>query len=209
MMRKRKIIEISLPYNSPLDWQSLIAFFRFHQIIGIETISEMSYGRVFKIGNTFNSLNVTHHKKEALLILQVFTDHQTIIPWVVTKIRKMFDLDVNLSAFADKFSNHELFNVLWMRYPGLRLASGWDPFETAINTILGQMVSVSRAKDLMRELVERHGEKIVHPVTGEDSRLFPSPKILAEADLTHLGPTRIRKKTIREFSWLVAQKQID
>ena len=121
----------------------------------------------------------------------------------------MFDLDVNLSAFADKFSKHELFNVLWMRYPGLRLASGWDPFETAINTILGQMVSVSRAKDLMRELVERHGEQIVRPVTCENSHLFPSPEILAEADLTHLGTTQIRKKTIGEFPRLVAQKQID
>ena len=39
----------------------------------------------------------------------------------------------------------EIFNL----YPGIRMPTGWDPFEVSIATILGQLVSVARGKILL------------------------------------------------------------
>lgn len=204
-----KETQIILPYNPPLNWEILLSFFRSHQIIGVERITNTSYERNFKLDGIIGSLRVTHHDREPQLILNIFTDHQTILPVLEQRIRKMFDLNINFSAFSPQFLQHPLFSILWMQYPGLRLASGWDAFETAINTILGQLVSVSRAKDLTRQLVELHGEQIIHPITHEKAYLFPTPKKLVDADLTALGTTQVRKKTIKEFSRRVVDKEID
>lgn len=61
----------------------------------------------------------------------------------------------------------------------------------------------------MKQLIELQGEQITHPLNGEKVYLFPTPEILSKADLTSLGTTQIRKKTIKEFSRRVAEKQID
>ena len=83
-----------------------------------------------------------------------------------------------------------------------------DPFETAIGTILGQVISVTRASRLMGQLVATYGEEIVHPVSGEPVRVFPTPRTLAEANLKGLGVTRQKRAAIREFSSRVAEGSI-
>ena len=200
---------IALPYTAPLDWKSLLNVFKSHRLTPIETLSETTYERVFRMGDSLGALRVSHHASEPQLILQVFTDNQAVIAMVKQKVRKMFDLDAQYAAFATRFTQHPLLGALWMDWPGQRLASGWDVFETSVNTILGQLVSVKRAQALMKQLIELYGEKVIHPVTGEQTYLFLSPETLAHADLTPLGTTQARKKTLKEFSRRVAKKEID
>src|SRR6185503_12087527 len=42
-------IELTLSYRPPFDWTTLLAFYRSHQIAGVEHVTESSYSRVFKI----------------------------------------------------------------------------------------------------------------------------------------------------------------
>lgn len=199
---------ISLPYTPPLDWEILLSFFRSHQILGIEQITLTSYERFFYLKNTFGFLRVMHHNTAPELTLSLFTPDQTVLPLIEQKIRRMFDLDLNTSILDDSFLMHPLLNPIWRTYPGLRLASGWDTFETAINTILGQLVSVQRAKTLMQQLIEHQGEQIINPITNEKVYLFPTPRKLANANLENLGTTQNRKKTIKEFSRRIADKEV-
>lgn len=62
---------------------------------------------------------------------------------------------------------------------------------------------------LMRQLVERLGERAAHPLTGEDVMLFPSAETLAGAGLSFLGTTAARKLAVTELSRSVAIGVID
>src|SRR5262249_35133198 len=86
------------------------------------------------------------------------------------------------------------------RFPGLRVAGTWDPFETAVCTILGQVVSGQQRTNLVAQLVRGYGEEIIHPVTGAKAYLFPGPGILASSDLSQVKTTLARKEAIRDFS---------
>jgi AraC family transcriptional regulator of adaptative response / DNA-3-methyladenine glycosylase II len=121
----------------------------------------------------------------------------------------MFDLDSDPLLIAGSFQSHSLLDLLWMKYPGLRVARGWDPYETAVCTILGQLVSLQQAGNLVRQLVQAYGRKISHPADGSEVFLFPAPAVLAAAPLTEVRTTEARKRSIRELSRLVSEGKLD
>jgi 3-methyladenine DNA glycosylase/8-oxoguanine DNA glycosylase len=112
----------------------------------------------------------------------------------------MFDLDCDPRVIGKSLGRVRLLATLCRRYPGLRLARGWDVFETAICTILGQLVSATARATLIGQLVRHYGEEIVDPLTAERAYLFPGAEVLATADLTAVKTTSARREAIRDFS---------
>jgi AraC family transcriptional regulator of adaptative response / DNA-3-methyladenine glycosylase II len=112
----------------------------------------------------------------------------------------MFDLDSDPMLIANSFAQNSLLSKLVDRFPGLRLPGGWDPFETAVCSILGQLVSAEQRCHLVGQLVRGYGEEIAHPISGEKTYLFPGADILAECGLAKVKTTMARKEAIREFS---------
>ena len=87
-----------------------------------------------------------------------------------------------------------------MPIPPLRLPGGWDAFETAICSILGQLVSAEQRSRLISQLVHACGAEIFHPLSGAKTRLFPGPRVLAKCDLSEVKTTRARREAVRNFS---------
>jgi len=58
---------------------------------------------------------------------------------------------------ADSFVRVPLLAKLVERFPGLRVPGSWDPFETAVCTILGQVVSAEQRASLVGQLVRDLG----------------------------------------------------
>ncbi len=172
-------------------------------------MNEAAYERVFQIGKTIGFLKVSHCPDESKINLQVVTDDPTILFTVSQKVRQMFDLDSDPLLVANSFQSHKTLDALCKKYPGLRIARGWDPFETAICTILGQLVSVTQARNLIGQLVKHYGRKVTHPVNGNEAYLFPTPEALMQASLAEVKTTEKRKQSIREFSRLVVEGGID
>jgi AraC family transcriptional regulator of adaptative response / DNA-3-methyladenine glycosylase II len=112
----------------------------------------------------------------------------------------MFDLDSDPMLIAQCFAQVPLLAQLYDRFPGLRLPRGWDGFETAVCSILGQLVSAEQRSNLIAQLVRHDGDEIVHPVSGEKMRLFPGPEVLANSDLSEVRTTAARREAIRDFS---------
>ena len=75
-------------------------------------------------------------------------------------------------------------------------------------TILGQLVSTTRATALLTALIEAYGEEIAHPLTGLPVKLFPTPERLANAKLEEVRTTGMRKETIRTFARAVRAGEI-
>jgi len=203
------VTELVLPYVPPFDWPGMLAFFRGHEMTGIEAVGDSAYTRVFRLGRTTGHLTVTHTPETHALAVRIVADGPVPEDVVIRRIRRMFALDADPASVGASFGKHRVMGPLWTAYPGLRPAAGWDAFENGIATILGQLVSVKRAKELVRQLVAAYGEPVATPGTGEPAYLFPAPGILAAADLAPLGTTRMRKATVREFSRRVAAGELD
>jgi AraC family transcriptional regulator of adaptative response / DNA-3-methyladenine glycosylase II len=193
-------IELKLSFRPPYDWQSLIRFYQSHSVPGVESITVDSFERFFHIGDTVGLFRIQPVPGEPCLKLRILTGDPKILFEVVSRVRRMFDLDSDPILIANSFAQHPLLAMLYDRFPGLRLPGGWDPFETAICSILGQLVSAEQRCKLITQLVHGYGAEIAHPVSGEKIRLFPSADILANCDLIRVKTTLARKEAIRDLS---------
>jgi 3-methyladenine DNA glycosylase/8-oxoguanine DNA glycosylase len=86
------------------------------------------------------------------------------------------------------------------RYPGLRVAGTWDPFEMCVRAILGQQVTVKAATTISGRVVERWGIRVATAKNGGPAFVFPKPKALARARLDRLGIPTTRATAIREIA---------
>jgi AraC family transcriptional regulator, regulatory protein of adaptative response / DNA-3-methyladenine glycosylase II len=201
-----QMIQLSLPYRPPFDWEAVLDYYRRHRISGLEVIDTDAYSRVFSLRGTDTTgfFRVRPKRVTPALFLEISISDTRHLLRAVQCIRHMFDLDADPFLIARAFARTKLLGSLQRNYPGARLARGFDPFETAIGTILGQVISVPHASRLMGQLVATYGEEIRHPVSGEPVRIFPTPRRLATSDLGELKVTRGKRAAIREFSLRVA-----
>jgi len=114
-------------------------------------------------------------------------------------VRRMIDCGADPVAIGEHLSGDPLLAPMVARRPGLRLPSGWDPFEMSIRAILGQQVSVAGATTVSGRLVERCGTPLTAP-SSELTHVFPTPSRLASANLDGIGLTKRRAKTVRDFA---------
>lgn len=194
---KKDAYTLHIAYRPPFDWTTLLQYYEKHLIPYLEKVTKNSYQRVFKIGSTYGSFTVLNDEENARLELKVHCSDPNVLFAVVNRVRKMFDLDSDPLLIHHQFSKIPYLNQLWEEFPGLRIAQGWDPFEIAVGTILGQVVSVKQASKLMGDLVCQYGEEIVHPITSEKSYLFPTPETLLNASFNQIKTTNQRKNTIK------------
>ena len=117
-------------------------------------------------------------------------------------LRHLLDLDTDTQAIDQALSCAPLKPM-----PGLRVPGCVDGFETTVRIILGQQISVAAACTLTARLVARYGDAVDTPLPHLN-RLFPSPKVLLEAnpkDMGTLGIIRTRTAAIQA----VAQAVLD
>lgn len=203
------LYHLSIAYRPPFDWETLLAYFAGHQIPHIETVTSESYHRVFKENNSLGSITITNNPTKAQLELEVYSEEPKSLFSIVNRVKKMFDLDSDPLLIANQFSKATFLNALWNEFPGLRIGRGWDPFEIAVGTILGQVVSVKQTSNLMGALVENYGEKMIHPITQEEVYLFPSPQQLAGAALDEIKTTAQRKISIKALCQAVINGELN
>jgi AraC family transcriptional regulator of adaptative response / DNA-3-methyladenine glycosylase II len=198
--RGRDGIEVTLPFKSPYDWQTIIRFYGSHSIPGIERVTANCFARIFRIDNTIGTVRVRAIDGARRLKVRIAPEDPAIVSAATSRVRKMFDLDCDPMLITAQLSIIPLLAVLCRRFPGLRVARGWDPFETAVCAILGQLVSSQQRANLIGQLVSNYGEEIIDPSSGNSSRLFPSAETLASSDLSAVRTTEARREAIRDFS---------
>ncbi|HKY09854.1 MAG TPA: AlkA N-terminal domain-containing protein [Candidatus Binatia bacterium] len=193
-------VERTLPFKSPYDWPSIIEFYRSHSIPGVEHVADGAYSRMFRINHRVGAVRVRACAGRPALRVRITPDDPAVIPEVLRRVRKMFDTDCDPMVIVDRLSSIPLLAALCRRSPGLRVARGWDLFETGVCTILGQLVSTQHRTNLIGQLVTHYGEEIRDPLSEKCSRLFPAAETLALSDLSAVRTTAARREAIRDFS---------
>jgi len=125
--------------------------------------------------------------------------------FIIERIRRMFDLNADWMAIAATLKADPLLADLAKAKPGLRLPGAWDGFELAVRAILGQQVTVKAATTFAGRMVKTFGPKFS---AGSATHLFPTPEILAAADLMQIGLTRARATSIQTLARAVSRGEI-
>ena len=207
---KSDALTLRLAYRPPFDFASLLGFLRGRALPGIEQVDEAGYARVFGPADAPGWLRVSAWPGgEHALQLELHCPQLAAMQGVVSRVRRLFDLDADPRAIADALRGEATLRPLLRKRPGLRLPGSWDGFEVAVRAILGQQVSVAAARTLASRLVQRHGVTLdAAPLPGLD-RLFPTPETLADADLRELGVTGARAETIRGMARALLDGRVD
>ena len=189
---------LRLGYRPPYDFAGVLDFLRTRALPGIEQVAADTYARVFGPADAPGWLRLSAWPDgEHALKLELHCPQPAQLLPLVTRLRRMFDLDAEPRAIAATLGAGGVLAPLLRKRPGLRLPGGWDGFETGVRAVLGQQVSVAAARTLAARIVQRWGEPLAAPVLPGLERLFPSPERLAEADLREIGVINARAQTIR------------
>ncbi len=203
-------LTLRLGYRPPYDFEALLAFLRTRAIPGVERVDEHRYARVFGPADAPGWLRLSAWPgNEHALKLELHCPQPTQLLPLVTRLRRMFDLDADPRAIAATLGASSVLKPLLRQRPGLRLPGGWDGFEIAVRAVLGQQVSVAAARTLATRIVQRWGEPLGAPALAGLERLFPTPAQLADADLREIGVTTARAASIRGIARALLDGQID
>lgn len=190
-------LRFRLRYRPPFDWPALLAFLKTRAIPGVESVREGVYRRSIERGGVTGLIEVSQADSE--LILEIDHPHPESMLAIVSRVRRLFDVDADPMAIVSSLRADPLLMPLLRARPGLRVPGAWDAFELAIRAVLGQQVSVRGASTLAGRLVERFGRPLP-TATGGVTHLFPHAEDLAEADVAWIGIPAKRAETVRSIA---------
>lgn len=201
-------LQLRLAYRPPMDFSSMLAFFAKRSIPGIERVNSNSYERVVGPANNTTWIRVSLNPNKPELILEISETDPRSIPSIVRRVRRLFDLDADLSAVQSVLEEEPILVKGILKRPGLRVPGGWDGFEVAVRAVLGQQISVAAAATLAQRLVNAYGEHRTEGRSGLD-RVFPTPESLMDAPLESIGLPKTRASTLRLLAKAVVAGEID
>ena len=201
---------LRLPFRLPFDAGSLLAFLAARAVPGVEEVEDGSYRRTARLAGSAGVIEATPEEGHGAIVLRLRGLSAASALEASRRAARLFDLEADPGAIAAHLAADPLLGPLVARRPGLRVPGAWDPFETAVRTVLGQQVSVRAARTLAGRLVERFGSELpASAARGRLSRLFPGAEALAEADVASIGIPRRRGETIRTLAREVALGRLD
>ncbi|MEB4615599.1 AlkA N-terminal domain-containing protein, partial [Leucobacter sp. M11] len=112
---------------------------------------------------------------------------------VIAGLRRWLDLDADPLAVSEALGTDPVLAPLFAKRPGIRIPGSVDGAELALNTVLGQQVSIPAARTLQGRLVAAFGTEIALGAGAEGAgptpfRSAPDPARIAASD-----PERLRE----------------
>jgi AraC family transcriptional regulator of adaptative response / DNA-3-methyladenine glycosylase II len=190
----------TLAYHPPYAWLPLIRFLAARAIPGVEAVTDDRYQRVFGIDGTWGWLEARHAPSRRRIVLDVWLPPGIDLPQeALSRVTRIFDTLAKPGAIAAHFEADPLLGPRVRHLPGLRVPGAWDLFELGVRAILGQQVTVKGASTLAGRLVSLCGHR-VSSGTAALSHVFPTPQVVAAADLTALGVPARRRESLQAFA---------
>ncbi|MDO5494256.1 MAG: AlkA N-terminal domain-containing protein [bacterium] len=197
-------LTVRLPVRLPWDPEQSFAHLVATAVPGIEEWTGTHYRRTLRLprGPGIVSIAPRETYAEATFHLTDLRDLQA----ATARTRRMLDLDADPAAVADHLGRDPHLAASVAASPGRRIPRSADGSEMALRAVLGQQVSTAAARTHTARIVERLGDPLPHP-DGTLTHLFPTPEVIAEADLPGLPAGRAA--TLRALANALAEGTID
>ncbi len=196
-------LSLKLAYRPPYDWNAIREFLATRALPGVERVTADSYARTVEVNGATGWFEVRPVPGADALELSVHGLGPEALFTVVRKVRHMFDLGADPADVRATLKDDKLLAPLLRRRPGLRVPGAWCAFELSVRAVLGQQVSVAAARTFANRIVAAHGRPLKEPAEGL-THLFPEPKVMAKADLSGVGLTGARMRTLNALAQAVA-----
>jgi len=195
-----------LGFRPPYDWNALLAFLAPRMTPGVEVLDGQGYRRSISVDGHDGYFEVSLDKdNDALAVRIQFGDPRSLI-FIIERIRAIFDLNADSTEIVKCLGRDPLLAGRVGAAPGLRVPGCWNGFELATRAILGQQISVKAATTIAGRIARSFGRPF-SPASGL-THLFPSPDVLADANLARVGLPGARAETIRALARAVCDRRI-
>lgn len=189
--RTQGAMQLSVPVREPFDADWVFGFLDKRSLPGLEEVVDGVYRRrvASKVWLSVSYLS-------GALSINLPPMGRARQSELLGRIGMVFDVCADPMAI-----DSALVKERWLRPQvtgGIRVPGAWDGFETAVRAILGQQVSVARARNLAIELMGRFG-----------SDGFPTPAELVNADVSAIGMPGKRGGAVRELAAAVLDGRLD
>ncbi|HUY46567.1 MAG TPA: AlkA N-terminal domain-containing protein [Streptosporangiaceae bacterium] len=212
-------LSLRLACREPFGHAGLLDFLGARAIPGVEQVTAERYARTVRTAAGPGIVELVARPGQGHVLLRVRLGRLGGVGQVVSRCRQLLDADADPAAIGAALATDELIAPLVRARPGLRVPGAYDGFELAVRAVLGQQVSVAAARTFAGRLAARHGTPL--PAEGDGtgpratdapgspsatdgpaglSTLFPGPAELADADLSGLGLTSGRQRTLRALA---------
>jgi AraC family transcriptional regulator of adaptative response / DNA-3-methyladenine glycosylase II len=198
----RQTSTLQLSYRPPYDWPGVLAFLRARALKGIEHVTDHSYARTVRIGQTKGWIRVTQSGKSHALKVEFTHTLTPALPALLSRVRTLFDLNARPDLIAKHLRKDAHVGPAVRANPGLRVPGAFDGFEMGLRAVLGQQVTVRAATTIAGRLVEAFGEPVSTPF-AELNRLTPTPADISGAsvdDIARHGVVAMRARGIIALS---------
>ena len=222
-------LALRLACREPFYSAGLLDFLRARAIPGVEQVTADRYARTVRTTAGAGLIELIPQPGQGHALLRVKLDSLTGLGQVVYRARRLLDADADPVPIDAALAADPVIAPLVQARAGLRVPGAYDGFELAVRAVLGQQVSVAAARTFAGRLArlarggdppeppdrrpapgqpparspETAGGGFVPGQAGELSALFPGAAELAGADLSGLGLTTGRQRTLRALAQAV------
>lgn len=152
-------IDLALPHRGALDAPGLFAWMAARAVPGAEVATASTFARTLRLpqGPAWFELRIDDLGRVRLRTgLTNLSDLSTL----VTRARRLFDLDADPDAVDDSLARHPQLAPLVAALPGIRVPGAADPHEMLIRAMVGQQITVAAARTALTALTTALGDEV-------------------------------------------------
>ncbi|MCQ2000074.1 DNA-3-methyladenine glycosylase family protein [Arthrobacter zhaoxinii] len=182
---------LSLPHRGPFAWEPLASALQAHAVPGLERVTRTDDGATVErlVAGSAGPVPVTVHMDDAGAVLELPALPDAQEAALIASVRAWLDLDADPGVVDPFLAGFELLEPMVRRHPGLRVPGSTDGFETGVQTVLGQQVSLAAARTFGSRLVAAFGEPgpggLAAFPTAERLAAVPAADIQSTVRITH------------------------
>jgi len=213
----RHPLRFQLAYRPPFSWSGVLAFLAHRQIAGVESIVDDTYNKSLRVTHRDTPyvgwISVKDLPKRLAIEVTLSPSLAPVVGTVLRRMTRMFDLDAQPDLID------AALGPLAQDLPGMRVPGAFDGFEIAARAIVGQQVSVARARTVLGKIAQAYGNSLGNSLGStvpDDTpdgllRTFPGAAILTSASVESLvqaGLIRTRAQALIDVAQQVASQHI-
>jgi AraC family transcriptional regulator of adaptative response / DNA-3-methyladenine glycosylase II len=201
-------LTLRLAARAPYDAGEVLHFLGAHAVPGLEEWDGTTFGRVLDLphGPAVVHLSPAADGAAAVTARLRMTELRDLGA-AVTRCRRMLDLDADPVAIDQLLGADTALTGVVTAAPGRRVPGSPDAAELAVRAVLGQQISVAGARTITARVLHAAGTPLAEPV-GTLTHAFPGPEALADADLSAVGLTGARLRTVQGLATALTKEQV-
>jgi AraC family transcriptional regulator of adaptative response / DNA-3-methyladenine glycosylase II len=190
-------IHTRIAVREPFAAADLHSFLVIHAVRGIEAFGPGWYERSLRLphGPAIVRVDLDQRPPGQVPCVFTLTDARDLAP-AMERTRRLLDADCDPVTVDEALAEDPVLSGLVVDRPGLRVPGQLDGVEVAVQTVLGQQVSLASARTAAGRLVEEHGEPLGLEGDHQVTRLFPTAARLAAVDPESLPMPRSRARAL-------------